>query len=93
MTDQNKSNFLDSPRSAKIALWAGIGFSLVFTFLIWWGGRYLTSVPLLADTGASWYYWKLPVRNFLGMFIDGGIKKIIIAAYPYPFNICSVFFS
>jgi len=55
---------LDSPRSARIALWGGIAFSVLFTLIIWWAGERLNSVSLFADRGASWYYWKLPNPTF-----------------------------
>jgi len=49
-----------SPRSASLALWGGIAFSLAFTVLIWWAGERLNAIALLPDQGALWYYWKLP---------------------------------
>jgi hypothetical protein len=55
---------LDQPRTAKIALWGGIAFSLAFTALIWWAGQRLNSIPLLPDQGVAWYYWKLPNPTF-----------------------------
>jgi hypothetical protein len=53
-----------SPRTALLALWGGILFSLAFTALIWWAGGRLATVPHLPDQGASWYYWKLPQATF-----------------------------
>ena len=47
-------------RQDYVALWAGIGFSLAFTGLIYLLGARLESVSHLPDTGASWYFWKLP---------------------------------
>lgn len=46
------------------ALWGGILFSFLFTGLIWLVGERLDSIALLPDTGASWYYWKLPNPTF-----------------------------
>ena len=46
------------------ALWGGILFSFLFTGLIWLVGGRLDSIELLPDTGASWYYWKLPDPTF-----------------------------
>ena len=60
MNTNGKNNLLGSPKTARIALWGGIAFSIAFTVLIWWGGRFLANVPHLPDAGASWYYWKLP---------------------------------
>lgn len=51
---------LSNPRTARLALWGGIAFSLAFTALIWWLGERLNTIPLLPDQGAWWYYWKLP---------------------------------
>jgi hypothetical protein len=47
-------------RTDVLALAGGLLFSLAFTALIWWTGRYLAGIPHLPDEGASWYYWKLP---------------------------------
>jgi hypothetical protein len=55
---------LDHPRTAKIALWGGIAFSLAFTALIWWAGQRLDAIKLLPDQGVAWYYWKLPEPTF-----------------------------
>lgn len=46
------------------AMWLGVIFSLVFTGFIWALGGRLDSIELLPDTGASWYYWKLPEPTF-----------------------------
>jgi hypothetical protein len=64
MNTNEETNKLESPRSAQIALWGGIAFSVAFNVLIWWAGRLLVSVPHLPDQGASWYYWKLPMPTF-----------------------------
>ncbi len=53
-------------RPDLIALAAGVLFSLGFTALIWLAGERLAAVPHLPDTGASWYYWKLPTPTFWG---------------------------
>jgi hypothetical protein len=45
-----------------------IGVSLCIVFLIWLLGPLLDSVKLLPDQGASWYYWKLPTKEFLPRF-------------------------
>lgn len=49
-----------SQNTSQRALWGGIAFSLFFTALIWIAGGRLDAIRLLPDTGASWYYWKLP---------------------------------
>ena len=49
----------------------GVLFAFIFTFLIWSLGsslRQFTDTFILRND-LSWYYWKLPVRNFWGMFI------------------------
>lgn len=53
-------------RQDRIALWGGIGASLFFTALIWWLGPRLEPVraTFLPDSGASWYYWRLPVETW-----------------------------
>ncbi len=58
------------------ALWAGIAFSLLFTALIWWAGQRLASVPHLPDTGASWYYWKLPEPTLWGRLTAWGFYAL-----------------
>jgi len=47
-------------RSDLKALWIGIIVSLLLTGIIWALGGRLQAVPHLPDSGASWYYWKLP---------------------------------
>ena len=64
---ENTSQKLDSRY-----LFGGILFSIVFTFIIWWIGQRLTSVPHLPDQGASWYFWKLPVPTFWGQLTSWG---------------------
>jgi len=44
--------------------WSGILLSLLFVGIIAILGYRLDSIELLPDQGASWYYWKLPERNF-----------------------------
>jgi hypothetical protein len=50
--------------SSSAALWGGIAFSLLFTGLIAWAGARLDAIELLPDTGAAWYYWKLPEPTY-----------------------------
>jgi hypothetical protein len=42
-----------------------IGFSLFVILLIVVFGDRLNSIELLPDQGASWYYWKLPTKEFI----------------------------
>ena len=70
MVDQGPSSKQVS-RSVYSA-WAGaIVAAVVFTALIWLFGASLQPFldTLLPDRGASWYYWKLPSRDFWTMFI------------------------
>ena len=64
---ENTSQKLDSRY-----LFGGILFSIVFTFIIWWTGQRLTSVPHLPDQGASWYFWKLPAPTIWGQLTSWG---------------------
>ena len=59
---------LAQPRTATLALAAGIGFSLAFTLLITWSGKRLASVPHLPSQGPAWYYWKLAAPTFWSHF-------------------------
>src|SRR5512136_2376853 len=68
MENKTSPSVLENPRTAKIALWGGIGFSLAFTALIWWTGQRLASIPHLPDQGAAWYYWKLATPTFWSHF-------------------------
>lgn len=56
---------LNPPASTR-ALWGGILFSLLFTGLIAVAGVWLEPLEstFLPDTGASWYWWKLPQATF-----------------------------
>ena len=49
---------------SSLVLWAGVAFSALFTLIIWALDSRLASIELLPDTGASWYYWKLPAPTF-----------------------------
>ena len=75
MTD-SRSAVRTQSRSAIWALWGGIGVSLALTALIWWAGGRLASVPHLPDSGASWYYWKLPTPTTLGRLTAWGFYAL-----------------
>lgn len=55
---------VSSGPSSSIILWVGVGFSALFTLLIWAVDYRLAGIELLPDTGYSWYYWKLPAPTF-----------------------------
>ena len=60
------------PSLAAYYLWLfGFLFAISFTFIIWLTGPYLEPflVTLLPINNAAWYFWKLPVRDFMTMFI------------------------
>ncbi|NYT01050.1 MAG: hypothetical protein GKB99_04935 [Methanocellales archaeon] len=66
------SNDIDSKSSSALYLWAfGLIFAFCFTIFIWLLGPNLNYFvdSLLPDQGSSWYYWKLPSRDFWGMSI------------------------
>lgn len=46
-----------------------IVFSVVMTLLVFLLNYRFSEINLLPDQGASWYYWKLPERDFFVMFI------------------------
>ena len=61
MEQQTSSNKHQKSTSvAQWAFWGSIAFSVVFTGIIWWAGRFLDRSSFLPDLGASWYFWKLP---------------------------------
>jgi hypothetical protein len=64
-------NFETKSRSALYLWLFGLLFAFCFTILIWLLGPNLKHFidSFLPDQGASWYYWKLPSRNFWGMAI------------------------
>ena len=68
---------IDSPKSSSVLyLWVfGVIFAFGFTFLIWLLGPDLKHFveTFLPRQGAWWYYWKLPVRDFVGMFVVWGL--------------------
>lgn len=47
------------------ALWISIIIASILTAFIGFIGFRLDNIELLPDTGASWYYWKLPNRQFI----------------------------
>lgn len=68
VTEQTK----DTNSRAAYYVWAGgLVFTVTFTLVIWLLGPMLDPVlaTLLPDQGADWYFWKLPTREFLTMFI------------------------
>ena len=62
----------ESNSKAAYYVWVGgLLFTVMFTLLIWMLGPFLDPVlvTLLPDQGAAWYFWKLPAREFMTMFI------------------------
>jgi hypothetical protein len=60
-------------RMAVRVLVLGIVISVLFTGAIWALGPRLQAVPHLPDTGASWYYWKLPAPTTWGRITSWGL--------------------
>ncbi|MHA2461212.1 MAG: hypothetical protein ACXAEJ_08190 [Candidatus Thorarchaeota archaeon] len=71
MNNEATQNNGNGSRSAYYVWAGGLIFSVAFTFLIWAVGPLLNPVlsTLLPDQGADWYFWKLPIREFMTMFI------------------------
>lgn len=71
-----------------IALYIGIGVSLILTLVIWLltpNVAYIEST-FLEDQGAAWYFWKLPERNALIMasvWILYALHQVLIWATIY----------
>lgn len=63
-------------RSDLKALWIGILVSLLLTGAIWALGERLQAVPHLPDSGASWYYWKLPEPTLWGRITAWGLYAL-----------------
>jgi len=73
-TTTNEQTKVTTEKVAKSAYYAwagGLVFTVAFTLLIWALGPLLDPVlaTLLPDAGADWYFWKLPTREFMTMFI------------------------
>jgi hypothetical protein len=64
ITETPQTSARPPARADMLALWGGVLFSLAFTGLIWWAGRFLADVPHLPDTGPAWYYWRLAQPTF-----------------------------
>ncbi len=67
----NEQGGTDNPRPVYYAWAGGLVFTVMFTLVIWAVGRGLDPFlfTLLPDQGAAWYFWKLPTREFMTMFI------------------------
>jgi hypothetical protein len=69
-SDTEKNN-VNRSKSAHYVWAGGLVFTVAFTLLILALGPFLDPVLaiLLEDQGAAWYFWKLPTREFMTMFI------------------------
>jgi hypothetical protein len=69
--DGNKINKEDKSNTAVKVWFGAIIFGVLFTVLIWLLGPNLDHFTriLLPDQGSSWYFWKLPAREFWTMTI------------------------
>jgi hypothetical protein len=75
VTTLSQTGIQTKPRRTRydiIALWTGVGFSIIFTALIYIAGPRLADVPHLPDQGASWYYWKLPQPETISRLTSWG---------------------
>lgn len=66
------SRSIDTKSRSALYLWIfGLVFAISFTLFIWSLGPDLKHfvASFLPDRGASWYYWKLPARDQLGMIV------------------------
>jgi hypothetical protein len=51
---------LSTPKNASLALWGGIAFSVIFTFLIWYANPLLSRFVLDSGDGTGYFYdWQL----------------------------------
>ena len=73
MDNKNEKTISNNGKSkTAVYVWGGsIIFGLLFTLLIWLLGPNLNHfyAILLPDQGSSWYFWKLPSREFWTMAI------------------------
>lgn len=70
-------NKLSNPRTAKIALWGGIAFSAIFTFLIWLANPLLSRFVLDPGDGTSVFYdWQLLEHTFAGRLTAWGFYAL-----------------
>ena len=74
----NKKSASSTTRNDSTALWAGVIFSALFAGLIWMMGPLLDPIraTLLPDSGASWYYWRLPVETMSAKFTAWGFYLV-----------------
>lgn len=71
------------PRQDLRVLWGGIAFSLFLTILVWLLGKRLEAVPLLPDTGADWYYWRLPEPTLWSRLTAWGLYLVHQVGFWY----------
>lgn len=58
--------------SSQTAMWLGVGFSVLFSAVIYWVRPLLPAIEFAPDTGFSHYYWKLPDPTVLTRVIAWG---------------------
>ncbi|MBL8051117.1 MAG: hypothetical protein JNM46_07835 [Anaerolineales bacterium] len=79
-------NKLSNPRMAQTALWGGIAFSAVFTFLIWLANPLLEKFVLIQAAEIRDYDWQLLNSTFAGQITAWGfyaIHQVILWALIY----------
>ena len=70
-----KTNLSD-PRTAKFALWGGIAFSVIFTFIIWLANPLLSRFTLIPQGEPRIYDWQLLEPTLMGQISYWGLYAI-----------------
>lgn len=63
------TNILNQPQGAQLALWAGIAFSAIITFLIWLADPLLARFELAPNGEIIFYEWQLLEPNLTAQII------------------------
>lgn len=83
----NEKNNLSNPRTAQIALWGGIAFSILITFLIWLLNPLLEKFVIDPGDGTiAFYDWQLLNHTFAGRLTAWGfyaMQQIILWGLIY----------
>ncbi len=67
---------INQPRSAKIALWGGLAFAAIFTFVIWLANPLLDRFVLISPGESRIYDWQLLEPTLLGQISYWGLYAI-----------------
>ncbi len=69
-------NSINQPRSAKIALWSGLAFAAVFTFVIWLTNPLLDRFVLIRPGEPRIYDWQLFEPTLMGQISYWGLYAL-----------------